>query len=112
MWFGRILVFTIVLAVGGIAGWGISKLVRLSVLSGTDRIFGMLFGFCRGVILVALLVIGAQYANFDNDPWWRRSQLIPFAVYVADWIRVMAPKGVDMLQPNAEILQLSLPGPD
>lgn len=112
MWFGRALVFTVVLAVGGIAGWGISKLVRLSVLSSTDRIFGMLFGFCRGVILVALFVIGAQYANFDNDPWWRRSQLIPFAEYVADWIRVMAPKGIEMLQPDTDTLELSLPGLD
>ena len=37
IWFGRILVFAIVLSAGGIIGWGLSKLVRLSVLSGVDR---------------------------------------------------------------------------
>ena len=113
MWFGRILVFAVLLAAGGLAGWSISKLVRLSVLSGTDRIFGMMFGACRGVILVAVFVIGGQYANFDNDSWWHRSKLIPLAGYVADWIRVMAPKGVEMLQieVNAPDISIDLPLP-
>lgn len=113
-WFGRIIVFVVLLVLGGLLGWGVSKLVRLSVLSGTDRIFGMFFGFCRGVVLVALFVLGGQYANFDNDPWWHRSQLIPIAAYVSDWIRVMAPKGVEILQPDdipEELpVELSLPG--
>ena len=46
-WFGRILIFVVVLTVGGLIGWGLSKLVRLSVLSGTDRVLGMMFGFLR-----------------------------------------------------------------
>ena len=108
MWFGRILVFAVLRAVGGLAGWGVSKLVRLSVLSSTDRLFGMAFGTCRGVVLVAVFVIGGQYANFDNDSWWHRSKLIPLAEYVADWIRVMAPKGVEMLQPDEDVLDISI----
>jgi membrane protein required for colicin V production len=98
IWFGRILIFVVILAVGGLLGWGISKVVRLSALSGTDRIFGVFFGLCRGIVLVAVFIIGGQFAGFDNDGWWQRSRLIPYGSYVADWIRVMAPKGVDMLQ--------------
>jgi membrane protein required for colicin V production len=104
-WFGRALVFTVILALGGLIGWGISKLVRLSVLSGTDRMFGMLFGFFRGVLLVGVFVIGGQYANFSDDPWWQRSSLIPYGVVVADWIRVMAPKGADLLLPGGDLDQ-------
>jgi membrane protein required for colicin V production len=70
VWFGRILVFAIILSVGGLLGWGISKLVRLSVLSGFDRFLGSFFGVLRGVLLVALFVIGGQFAGFDNDDWW------------------------------------------
>lgn len=102
VWFGRILVFVVVLSVGGIIGWGVSKLVRLSILSGTDRVLGMLFGFCRGALLIGLLIIGGQFANFDNDEWWEKSILIPYGEFVADWISVMAPKGLDMLQPQIE----------
>ncbi len=99
-WFGWLLVFVVILTVGGLIGWGVSKLVRLSILSGTDRVLGMLFGFCRGAVLVGVAVMGGQFAGFDNDNWWRRSHLIPYAEFVADWIRVMAPKGIEMLQPG------------
>ena len=98
IWFGRVLVFIVILAIGGILGWGISKITRMSALSGTDRAFGLLFGFCRGAVLVGVLIIGGQFAGFDNDNWWLRSRLIPYGSFVADWIRVMAPKGVDLLR--------------
>lgn len=55
LWFGRILVFVVILALGGLLGWGFSKLTRLSVLNGTDRALGGLFGFCRGAVLVGVL---------------------------------------------------------
>ena len=50
-WFGRVLVFAIVLSLGGLLGWGISKLVRLSVLSGIDRLLGCIFGVLRGILV-------------------------------------------------------------
>lgn len=100
-WFGRILVFAIVLSVGGLLGWGISKLVRLSVLSGVDRLLGSLFGAARGILLVALAILGGQFAGFDNDDWWRSSAAIPYFETVGEWIMVMAPQGYDMLVPEA-----------
>jgi membrane protein required for colicin V production len=103
VWFGRLLVFTVILVLGGLIGWGVTKLVRLSILSGTDRVFGMAFGFCRGVVLLAVFIIGGEYANFNNDPWWQKSTLIPYGEVVADWIRVMAPRGADMLLPGGAI---------
>ncbi len=98
IWFGRVLIFIVILALGGLLGWGLSKIIRMSALSGTDRIFGVVFGFCRGVVLVGVFIIGGQFAGFDNDYWWMKSRLIPYGSHVADWIRVMAPKGVDILQ--------------
>ncbi len=83
VWFGRILVFAIVLSLGGLIGWGISKLVRLSVLSGVDRFMGAVFGAARGILLVALFVLTGQFAGFDNDNWWRRSKSIPHIEVVA-----------------------------
>ncbi len=100
-WFGRILVFAIILSLGGLIGWGISKLVRLSVLSGIDRFFGALFGVARGVLLVALFILTGQFAGFDNDDWWRRSKSIPHLEVVADWIKVMAPQGYEFITPDA-----------
>lgn len=99
-WFGRILVFTVILSLGGLIGWGISKLVRLSVLSGIDRLVGAIFGAARGVLFVALFILGGQYAGFDNDRWWLESKLMPHFEVVAEWIKVMAPQGYDLLVPG------------
>jgi membrane protein required for colicin V production len=107
-WVGRIIVFGVVLAFGGLLGWGIAKLVQLSALSGVDRFMGSLFGAARGVVLVSVAVIGAQFAGFDNDDWWMQSRLIPHLEAVADWIKVMAPEGLDMIVPDGEAE--SLPG--
>ncbi len=100
VWFGRILIFAVILSLGGLLGLGLSKLVRLSALSGIDRFFGSLFGMARGVLLVALLMIGGQFAGFANEYWWYRSDLVPYLEVVADWIKVMTPKGFDMLTPD------------
>jgi membrane protein required for colicin V production len=106
VWFGRILVFTVVLAVGGLLGWGISKLVRLSVLSGVDRFLGSIFGALRGILLVALFVIGGQFSSLDNDDWWLQSRLLPRFEVVADWIKVMAPMGYELIVPDEIAVEL------
>jgi membrane protein required for colicin V production len=110
-WFGRMLVFAVILVIGGLLGWGLSKLIRLSALSGMDRLLGSLFGAARGVILLALFMIGGEFAGFSNDNWWLESTLIPHVQVVADWIREMAPHGLDLITPDdtAESLPVELP---
>jgi membrane protein required for colicin V production len=104
VWFGRILVFAVILSIGGLLGWGISKLVRLSILSGMDRLAGAVFGAARGVLLAALLVLAGEFAGFSNDEWWDRSLLIPYLEQVAEWIKVMAPQGYEVLVPQEELI--------
>lgn len=110
-WFGRILVFAVILAVGGLVSWGLSKLVRWSVLSGIDRFLGAIFGVCRGVLLIAVFIIGGQFAGFDNDDWWLSSRAIPQLEAVAEWIKVMAPKGFEILTPDEAAEPVPLPVP-
>ena len=111
IWFGRILVFVLILAVGGLIGWGLSKLVRLSVLSGIDRLIGGFFGAARGVLFVALFILAGEFAGFDNDDWWKKSKLLPHFEVVAEWIMVMAPQGYELLTPEepADVLPVRMP---
>lgn len=111
MWFGRALVFIVILALGGLVGWGISKLVRLSVLSGLDRLLGSFFGAARGVLLIAIFIIGGQFAGFDNDEWWLRSRLVSHFEVVAEWIKVMAPRGLELLMPDEATEMPAIEGP-
>jgi len=113
LWFGRVLVVVVVLMLGGLLSWGVAKLVRLSVLSGTDRVLGMMFGLVRGAVLVAVLVMAGQYSNLEEKSWWQDSILMPYMEFVADWLLVMAPKGLELIQPmlDGEAL-LDAPVPD
>lgn len=110
-WFGRILVFAIILSIGGLLGWGLSKLIRLSVLSGIDRFLGSLFGAVRGVLLVALCILGGQFAGFTNDSWWLKSRVIPHLDVIAQWVAEMAPQGLDLIMPEdvADAIPVELP---
>jgi membrane protein required for colicin V production len=111
VWFGRILVFAIILSIGGLLGWSISKLIRLSVLGNLDRFLGSIFGAIRGLLLTALLIIAGQFSGFDNDDWWQKSQLVPHFEAVADWVKLMAPKGYELIIPDevADELPVGLP---
>lgn len=112
MWAGRFLVFVVILALGALIGWGISKIVHMSGLSRTDRMLGGFFGMVRAALLVGVFVLGGRYAGFDEDLWWLESRLIPLGEHVADWIRVMAPRGVELLQPPEMMDDFRLQLPD
>ncbi len=100
MWSGRALVFIIILALGALAGWGISKVVRMSGLTGIDRGLGGFFGLVRAVLLLGLFVLTGRYAGFHDYDWWHDSAIIPLGDPIADWISIMAPRGMEMLQPE------------
>ncbi len=100
LWSGRFLVFIIVLALGAVTGWAISKIVHLSGLSGFDRALGGFFGLLRAALFVGVFVLTGRYTGVDSELWWLNSRIIPYGEYVADWIIVMAPRGVEMLQPE------------
>jgi membrane protein required for colicin V production len=100
LWAGRFLVFVLILTAGALTGWVVSKIVHLSGLSVMDRGFGGLFGLVRSVLLVGVLVLGGRYAGFDSNLWWLESGIIPYGEMVADWIIVMAPRGIEMLNPD------------
>ncbi len=111
-WFGRILVFVVLISIGGLVEWAVSKAVKMTVLGGADRFAGALFGLLRGILLTAVGVMGGQFAGFDNDRWWESSALIPHFAVVAEWIEQMAPKGYDLIIPDepAKELPIDLPG--
>lgn len=108
MWAGRFLVFVIIVALGWLAGWAISRIIRLAGLSGTDRLLGGVFGVIRAAVFIGVFVLFGRYAAFDSSDWWFESRLMPYAETVADWIEELAPKGMEMLQPEELIDELQL----
>jgi membrane protein required for colicin V production len=73
------LVFLGVLLIGALLNFLIGLVVKATGLSGTDRLFGMFFGFLRGVFVVMIFLIYVpNYVPINNDSWFKQSTLIPY----------------------------------
>lgn len=92
LWASRLVVFVGVLFAASLLGWLLGYMVRNSVITGTDRLLGMLFGVARGVLIAGLLVLALELAGFAAEPWWRQSKLIPYAAAVGQAMRDAAEK--------------------
>jgi len=88
-WVGRIVILVLVLLVGWVVGMLLSYFTRSLGLGVMDRVLGFLFGILRGVVLVGLIVIGAELLHLNQEEWWSRSKLIPYGETAGDWLRAM-----------------------
>lgn len=84
--FGALFVGTFV--VGSMVKFLLGELVKMTGLSGTDRLLGMAFGLSRGVIVVmAILILVPMAVPVDQDVWWQRSLLIPQFLLIEHWCK-------------------------
>lgn len=81
-----VLLFVATLIVGGIVSHIIAALVKMTGLTGTDRVLGMVFGVARGLLVVlALLILVPPIVPINQDAWWIESSLIPHFLMMQDW---------------------------
>jgi len=83
------LLFIVTLVVGALINHLLGELIRVTGLSGTDRLLGMVFGALRGALVVVVLV-GLGHHLFAEDAWWRESLLVPHFAMLEDWTRRVA----------------------
>lgn len=80
--------FAATMVVGAMVNYLLGELVKMTGLSGTDRLFGMAFGLVRGVIVVmAILILLPMVIPVQQDEWWRHSLLIPQFQLMEHWFR-------------------------
>lgn len=80
--------FAATLVVGAMLNYLIGELVRMTGLSGTDRLLGMVFGLARGALLVlAVVILLPVLVPVNQDPWWHESALIPRFLMFETWAR-------------------------
>ncbi len=85
-----ITLFILTLIVGALIKHLVKEVVKVTGLSGTDRVLGSVFGLIRGcLIVVVALAVLSRVTNAPGDPWWRSSMLIPHFVMVEEWTEEM-----------------------
>ncbi len=95
---GSAVLFFGVLLLGALINYLINQFVHLTGLSAIDRILGMAFGFARGILLVAVLILVAQITQFDKKSGWSESQTIPLFSGVSEWLKSFVPEQFEKLQ--------------
>ncbi|MEX2488230.1 MAG: CvpA family protein [Pseudomonadales bacterium] len=80
------ILFVATLIVGAMVNHLISEFVKMTGLSGTDRVFGMVFGVLRGGVIVLVLVTILHPTPLSEDAWWQNSLLIPHFGRVVEWL--------------------------
>lgn len=78
--------FAATLIIGALINHLLAELVRMTGLSSTDRLFGVLFGAVRGVLVVVVMIALGRMA-FAEDAWWQQSTLVPWFAQLEDWTR-------------------------
>jgi membrane protein required for colicin V production len=87
-----VLLVAIVLAVGALLGWLLSRLVRAVGLGFVDRALGAVLGLARGLLIVVIGVLIAGLTTLPAQDWWRRAMFAPAFVDAALSLRPWLPQ--------------------
>jgi len=87
IWAARTIIFVGILLLGGAIGVVLGHYVRVSMFAGMDKFLGFVFGIVRGVVIIGAFTIVVQALSMDEDPKWKNSRLMPYAIGVADALR-------------------------
>lgn len=79
------ILFAATLTVGAMVNHLIGEVVRLTGLTGTDRLFGMVFGLARGALIMVVFTAVAGLTPVTGDRWWQESMLIPQFELIEEW---------------------------
>jgi len=79
------LLFVLTLLVGALINYLITSLVKITGLTGTDRLLGMAFGLARGALLIIVAVALLKVTPIAEDTWWRESYLVPRFLLLEEW---------------------------
>ena len=99
---GYAILFLTVLIVGAIVTHFLVEMIRRSVISGTDRALGGLFGVARALLIGGFLVLVAGKTVVRQDSWWKQSMTIPVLEAVGGGLATVMPQQwIEAITPRA-----------
>lgn len=97
---GMIVVFVLAWLVWALISWAVVQMVRASVLSGPDRLLGMMFGFLRGVLIALVLVTLLSMTPVAKWEPWQASHGVAWLQVLLKGLRPVLPPQVVQYLPS------------
>ena len=85
------IIFAIVLIAGAVINFMITRVVAKTGLSGTDRLFGVVFGVARGVLFVSIGLLLARMTTAQQNDVWKQAKLVSSFEPVENWLQGFLP---------------------
>ena len=82
--------FITTLIIGALINNLIGDLIKMTGLSGTDRMLGSLFGVARGMVVVLIILAVLARTNLNQQPVWQGSLLVPQFLQMEEWSKNVA----------------------
>ncbi|MFT3815501.1 MAG: CvpA family protein [Acidovorax sp.] len=89
---GFIVVFVLAVFACGFVAWVAKKLIEAVGLRPADRALGALFGLVRGLVLMLVVVLVAQWTPVHEAPWWQESRVAPLLSEALKTLRPALPE--------------------
>ena len=99
---GAFALFFIVLILGALVNFVMSRFLFFTGLSAVDRILGIAFGFARGILLIGVLLLVGEMAQLDKNTWWEESQIMPQFSGLKDWLKSFVPEQFEKIKEKKE----------
>lgn len=102
-----VIILLATLIAGGIMNALLALLLKKSGLSGTDRLLGMIFGFVRGVFVVALGLVVLQMTSLSKETQVKDSRLLVVFHPAVNWVSSRVPNLLAQMSAIEKPSQLS-----
>jgi len=89
--FAILLITTLI--IGGLIRWIFNKVVESTGLGGINRSIGLVFGLIRGILLVAILILLAEFTELPTVQAWIHSVLLPHFHPLVSYLQHWLPAG-------------------
>ncbi len=85
---GYVILFISTLMLGSLVNTLLAQVIKVTGLSGADRVLGTVFGFARGLVLVMVMLFVLQaLLHPEEQEFMRESRLLPHLAMVEQWAR-------------------------
>ena len=109
-----VLIVVVVLLVGALLGWLLSRLVRAVGLGFVDRTLGAVLGVARGLLIVVIGVLIAGLTTFPQQDWWHNAMFAPplvdAALSLRPWLPQAMGRAARLSEAGEEVDQAGPPG--